>query len=122
MIVRAPASLAAAIAAFPTPPHPNTATESSRPDVAGVRRRTEAGHHATPEQSGRGAGDAAGSTFVAWPAATNVFSANAPMPSAGDSGVPSARVIGLLRVVRREAVPRSPAPARPALAAHRVAS
>ena len=31
MIVCAPASLAAAIAALPTPPHPNTAIESSRP-------------------------------------------------------------------------------------------
>ena len=35
----------------------------------------------------------AGSTLVHWPAATSVFSANAPMPSAGDSAVPSARVI-----------------------------
>ena len=30
---------------------------------------------------------------MAWPAATSVFSANAPMPSAGESGVPSASVI-----------------------------
>ena len=29
-----------------------------------------------------------GSTLVHWPAATRVFSANAPMPSAGDSSVP----------------------------------
>ena len=39
------------------------------------------------------AGDADGSTLVACPAATSVFSANAPMPSAGDSSVPSVRVI-----------------------------
>ena len=36
---------------------------------------------------------AEGSTFVHWPAATSVFSANAPMPSAGDSSVPSSSVI-----------------------------
>ena len=34
-----------------------------------------------------------GLTFVHWPAATKVFSANAPMPSAGDSTVPSSSVI-----------------------------
>ena len=34
------------------------------------------------------------STCVHCPAWTSVFSANAPMPSAGDSGVPSASVIG----------------------------
>ncbi len=43
-----------------------------------------------PAASGR----AAGSTLTAWPAATSVFSAKAPIPSAGDRGVPSARVIG----------------------------
>ena len=31
--------------------------------------------------------------MVHWPAATRVFSANAPMPRAGESGVPSASVI-----------------------------
>ena len=35
----------------------------------------------------------AGLTLVHWPDATSVFSANAPMPSAGESGVPSASVI-----------------------------
>ena len=40
----------------------------------------------TPQPSRPAAsGSAAGSTFVAWPAATSVFSANAPMPSAGRS-------------------------------------
>ena len=48
----------------------------------------------TPQPSRPAASGAArGSTFVAWPAATSVFSANAPMPSAGESGVPSASVI-----------------------------
>jgi hypothetical protein len=42
-----------------------------------------------PTASGR----ARGSTLVHWPAATSVFSAKAPMPRAGDSGVPSASVI-----------------------------
>ena len=31
--------------------------------------------------------------MVHWPAATSVFSAKAPMPSAGESSVPSSRVI-----------------------------
>ncbi len=47
-------------------------------------------HPIRPAASGR----AAGSTLTAWPAATRVFSAKAPMPSAGDRGVPSVRVIG----------------------------
>ncbi len=34
-----------------------------------------------------------GFTLVHWPAATSVFSAKAPMPSAGDSTVPSSSVI-----------------------------
>ena len=38
-------------------------------------------------------GSAAGSTFVHCPAATSVFSANAPIPNAGDSSVPSVNVI-----------------------------
>ena len=42
-----------------------------------------------PATSGR----TAGSTGVHWPAATSVFSAKAPMPSAGDSVVPSVSVI-----------------------------
>ena len=45
-------------------------------------------HPSRPATSGR----AAGSTLVHWPAATRVFSANAPMPRAGVSGCPS-RVI-----------------------------
>ena len=36
---------------------------------------------------------ACGSTLVHWPAATSVLSANAPMPSAADSSVPSSSVI-----------------------------
>ena len=39
------------------------------------------------------AGRARGSTLVHWPAATSVLSMNAPMPSAGDSSVPSSSVI-----------------------------
>ena len=36
---------------------------------------------------------AASSTFVHWPAWTRVLSAKAPMPSAGESSVPSSSVI-----------------------------
>ncbi len=36
---------------------------------------------------------ASAETFVHWPAATSVLSRNAPMPSAGDSSVPSLSVI-----------------------------
>ena len=54
MIVRAPASRAAAIAALPTPPQPNTAIGVVALDAAGVGRGAEAGHHAAAEQPGRG--------------------------------------------------------------------
>ena len=48
----------------------------------------------TPQPSSPAAvGGAAGSTLVHCPECTSVFSANAPMPSAGDSSVPSASVI-----------------------------
>ena len=52
-------------------------------DAAGVDRRAEPGHHPAAEQPGDGRAAIAGSTLVHWPAATSVFSANAPMPSAG---------------------------------------
>ena len=51
------------------------------------------GHHAAAEQARRPRAAPRGSTFVACPAATSVFSANAPIPSAGESSVPSASVI-----------------------------
>ena len=48
----------------------------------------------TPQPSRPAAsGRARGSTLVHWPAATRVFSAKAPMPRAGESTVPSTRVI-----------------------------
>ncbi len=69
----------------------------------------------SPAASGR----ARGSTFVHWPAATSVFSAKAPMPSAGGER----RSVGeghlLAGVVRGEAVPGAPAAARAALPADR---
>ncbi len=40
------------------------------------------------------AGSARSSTFTQAPSPTSVFSANAPSPSAGDSGVPSCSVMG----------------------------
>ena len=76
----------------PTPPQPKTATESPRPTspvymAAPMPAMTP--QPSSPTASGR----ASGSTFVHWPAATSVLSAKAPMPRAGESGVPSASVI-----------------------------
>ncbi len=48
----------------------------------------------TPQPSSpTAAADASLSTIVHWPLCTSVFSAKAPMPSAGDSSVPSVSVI-----------------------------
>ena len=92
MIVPAPARRAPAIAAFPTPPQPKTATESPRP-MPPVYMAAPSPAITPQPRSPATSGRARGSTLVAWPAATSVFSANAPMPSAGASGVPSSRVI-----------------------------
>ena len=74
----------------------------------------------TPQPSSpTAAGRADGSTFVHCPACTRVFSANAPMPSAGDSSVPSSSVIFWVALWVREAVPRLAAVAGPAVAADR---
>src|SRR3954454_15557095 len=91
-IVCAPASRAPAIAASPTPPHPNTATESPRPTLPVLIAAPMPAITPQPSSPAVVAGTF-GSTFVHWPAATNVFSTNAPMPSAGDSTVPSVSVI-----------------------------
>src|SRR3712207_5321834 len=91
-IVVAPANLAPAIAASPTPPQPNTATLSPRrtPPVL-IAAPTPA---ITPQPSSPAAvAGASGSTLVHCPECTSVFSANAPMPSAADSSVPSVSVI-----------------------------
>ena len=92
MIVLAPASRAPRTAPSPTPPQPITATVSPRvtPPVLIAAPMPAI----TPQPSSPAvAGAIAGLTLVHCPAATSVRSANAPMPSAGDSGVPSARVI-----------------------------
>src|SRR5579875_4044483 len=92
MIVFAPASQEPSTAASPTPPHPMTATVSPRvtPPVLIAAPRPAI----TPQPSSPAvAAGIAGLTFVHWPAATSVLSANAPMPRAGDSVVPSASVI-----------------------------
>src|SRR6202041_3580421 len=92
MIVFAPASRAPSTAASPTPPQPITATVSPRetPAVLIAAPRPAI----TPQPSSPAvAAPIAGLTFVHWPDATSVLSANAPMPRAGESGVPSARVI-----------------------------
>ena len=80
------------MAPLPTPPQPNTATESPRPTppvFMAAPRPAMTPHPSSPAAAGLASAD----TFVACPAATSVFSTNAPMPSAGDSTVPSARVI-----------------------------
>src|SRR5262245_42621020 len=92
MIVDAPARRAPAIAALPTPPHPNTATESPRPTPPALSAAPRPAITPQPNRPAA-AGDAAGSTFVACPAATSVLSQKAPIPSAGDNSVPSSSVI-----------------------------
>ena len=92
MIGLAPARAAPAIAATPTPPQPMTAIDLPRPTWPVL---IAAPMPAITPQPSRptAAGRASGSTLVHWPAATRVFSANAPMPSAGLSSVPSSSVI-----------------------------
>ncbi len=92
MIVAAPASRAPAIAASPTPPQPNTATDWPRVTPAVLIAAPSPAITPQPSRPAT-AGGADGSTFVHWPEATRVLSANAPMPSAGDSTVPSSSVI-----------------------------
>src|SRR3954469_1327848 len=92
MIVVAPASAAPATAPSPTPPQPITATESPRPTppvLIAAPRPAITPHPSRPTAAGR----AFESTLVHWPAWTSVFSMNAPTPRAGDSSVPSSRVI-----------------------------
>ena len=91
-IVVAPASRAPAMAAAPTPPQPNTATLSPGATwpvwmAAPIPAMTP--QPSRPAASGRTLG-----TSVHWPAATRVRSANAPIPNAGDNGVPSFSVMG----------------------------
>src|SRR3954453_9059662 len=92
MIVVAQASFAPAIAASPTPPQPNTATPSPRLTAPVLIAAPTPAITPQPSRPAAVAG-ASGSTLVHWPEWTSVFSTNAPMPSAGDSSVPSLRVI-----------------------------
>ena len=80
------------MAASPTPPQPNTATESPRPTLPVLIAAPMPAITPQPSSPAAVAG-AVGSTFVHCPLCTSVFSANAPMPSAGDSSVPSSSVI-----------------------------
>ena len=80
------------IAALPTPPQPMTATLSPRCTLPVFIAAPMPAITPQPSRPATAAG-ASGSTFVHWPAATSVFSTNAPMPSAGDSSVPSSSVI-----------------------------
>lgn len=92
MIFRAPARLDPSTAPQPTPPQPITATESPRltcPVLIAAPSPAITPQPSSPATSGR----TSELTLVHWPAATSVFSAKAPMPSAGESGVPSVSVI-----------------------------
>ena len=88
MIVCAPASRAPAMAASPTPPQPNTATESPRP-TSPVSMAAPSPAITPQPSSPATSGFTSDDTLVHCPAATSVFSAKAPMPSAGDSSTPS---------------------------------
>ena len=92
MMTAAPASFDPATAAHPTPPQPKTATESPSPTLP-VNMAAPSPAMTPQPSSPTASGRAAGLTFVHWPAATRVLSAKAPMPRAGESAVPSARVI-----------------------------
>ena len=92
MMAAAPASFDPAMAAHPTPPQPKTATESPGP-TSPVYRAAPMPAMTPQPSSPTASGRAAGFTLVHWPAATRVRSAKAPMPSAGERGVPSASVI-----------------------------
>lgn len=92
MIVAAPASEAPRIAASPTPPQPITATLSPRvtpPVLIAAPIPAITPHPSSPATCA----GASAATLVHCPAATSVFSRNAPMPRAGDSSVPSLSVI-----------------------------
>ncbi len=106
-----------AIAASPTPPQPNTATVLPR--VTSPVLSAAPSPAITPQPSSPAAvAGAAGSTFVHCPAATSVFSTKAPMPSAGDSSVPSVSVIFWVALWVSKQYHGSPRQARPALPAH----
>ena len=92
MIFAAPASAEPAIAAMPTPPQPMTATVEPRPTLPVLMAAPRPAITPQPSRP-TAAARADGSTLVHWPAATRVFSANAPMPRAGESSVPSSSVI-----------------------------
>ena len=121
MIFEAPARAAPAIAAAPTPPQPMTATVEPRPTLPVLMAAPRPAITPQPSRP-TAAARADGSTFVHWPAATSVFSAKAPMPSAGRQLGAGEVALGerhlLGGVVGGEAVPRLAAVARPAVAAH----
>src|SRR4029077_17141295 len=81
-----------AMAPSPTPPQPITATLSPRVTPPVLMAAPMPAITPQPSRPAVAAG-MAGLTFVHCPAATSVFSTNAPMPSAGDSTVPSSSVI-----------------------------
>ena len=104
------------MAASPTPPHPNTATESPRPTPPVFTAAPKPAMIPQP-MSPAAAGLASAGTLTACPAATKVSSVKAPMPKAGDRGLPSGSVHRLSGVTAVEAVPGAAADAGTAGAA-----
>src|SRR6201996_6398411 len=80
------------MAPSPTPPQPITATLLPRVTPPVLMAAPMPAITPQPSRPAVAAG-MAGLTLVHCPAATSVFSTNAPMPSAGDSTVPSSSVI-----------------------------
>src|SRR5437762_9942827 len=80
------------MAPSPTPPQPITATLSPRVTPPVLMAAPMPAITPQPSSPAVAAG-MAGLTLVHCPAATSVFSTNAPMPRAGDRTVPSSSVI-----------------------------
>src|ERR1700745_3908176 len=107
------------MAPSPTPPQPITATLLPRVTPPVLMAAPMPAITPQPSRPAVAAG-MAGLTLVHCPAATSVFSTNAPIPSAGDSTVPSSSVIfwvalwvlkqyhGSPRLHERRAPPRAP--------------
>ena len=93
MIVEAPARPGAGHCRASHSPAPEDGHGVARADLAGEHGRARARPSPRSPSSPTASGRAAGSTLVHCPAATSVLSAKAPMPRAGESGVPSASVI-----------------------------
>ena len=115
MIFDAPARRAPAMAASPTPPQPNTATESPRVDLAGEQRGAEAGHDPAAEEA-RGLGLGPGVDLGGLPGGhERLLGERADAERRAELDAVEGHLLG--GVVGGEAVPGSAPTAGPALAA-----